>query len=248
MKTKLLLLLLSFLLWFGFLYADLVIDTTWQIANYINTAVEIPPLWNLEYIGARFCDKWKVEVAENMSIRPWQTKDVCIVFYNKNTTGNDIKIVAWFTEGELQKNDVVNCQDTFSSWVFFSLLSNFKESDYTITLAPGKQLIRHIRVSIPQDMTGNIYGCVAYQLDQKKPENVVGMFYVVNRKAAPFYIKIQWDIYTYAWKLIDNIKFFRIDNQMIVLQTIAGILSILLIYYIVAAVTWKKSENHKKKQ
>lgn len=244
--------LLGFSLWCFFVsnfsFADLVVEKINDKVSNINTTVEIPPLWDLEYISTKFCDKWIIVDKEELIMQPWQTKNVCIVFFNKSITGNNVNIIANFSQGTLQDNWVPNCSNIYSSGLFFELLSKFNTKDFTITLAPWEQSIRHIKISIPQNMTWNndIYGCLVYQLNKKWPENFSWIFYVVNAKASYIHVQTRWDIYNRAH--IDTIVFFWQDNKMLILKSVAGILGIILIYYIIISFRNEKfsKQNNKK--
>lgn len=239
---------ISFFMVSSLSFADLVVEKVNDKILNVDTTVEIPPLWDLEYISTKFCDQWKVVDKEELMMRPWQTKDVCIVFFNKATTGSDISIIANFSQGTLQDNWVPNCSDVYSSGVFFGLLSKFKSWDFTMALAPWEQSVKHIRVSIPKDMTwdNDIYGCIVYQLNKKKPENFSWMFYVVNAKASYIHVQTTWAVYTRESS--DAIKFFWQDNKMLILKTMTWILGILLIYYLALSFRDKKSSKHNNKK
>lgn len=224
--------------------ADLIIDKSSDKIVNINSSIEIPPLWALNDISVKFCNQWEVIDNEELNMRPWQTKDICIVFFNTATTGKDTKILAQFSEGILQSNGVPNCSNEYSSWAFFELIKKYKSWDFNIVLAPWQKAIRHIKVAVPKTMTWDkdMYGCLVYQLDIKKPDAYSWIFYIVNAKASYIHLQIWWALYNKAG--IDTIKFFWQDHKMTILSVLAGILGILLIYY--STLAFKDTKKHKK--
>lgn len=237
--------LFSFL---SFSFADLVIDKSNDKILNINTAVEIPPLWDLENITVKFCDNLKIKDKEDLLMRPWQTKDICIVFFNTAKTGDDIKAIGQFSQGILQANWVPNCSNVYSSWEIFSLISTYTSWYFNVSLAPWEKAIKHIKIAVPKTMTWNkdMYGCLVYQLDRQKPENFSWIFYIVNAKASYIHLQVAWPVY--KKQFLDTIMLFRQDNKLRILKIFGVILWILLVYYLSLSFTNKSDDKHHHKK
>jgi hypothetical protein len=224
-------------------FARYTLGNTWDKPIQINAPVVIPEKWNLEYISLSFCDEeLKNAFKENtMYIRPWQTKEICMLFVN-SSSGDTIALSSSFVDATRGDDGKLVCtlwaNDTGDSLV--NLLS-YDTKELNFTLAPKEKIIKKAKISIPQNMSWTLYGCVGYYLNQKGSDNNTWLFFVVRRKVGLMQINITWDIYNLG--ILDDMKYTYKDNQTRILNIIAGILVILFVYYVAMAMRG----NRKKK-
>lgn len=205
----------------------------------------IPDQWNLQYINLGFCDEEMKNVSKYnvTNIRPWQTKQICMIFANASS-GDTIDITSSFVDSEIVDGKIA-CSIGVNTGISLTSLLSFNPKDYTFTLAPQEKLVRKASITIPKDMTWTLNGCIWYQLDLKKPDNYTGLFFVVRRHVGLMRVNITWDVYNFGW--LDDIKYIYKDNQIFVLKIIAWMIWLLLVYYISVSFTWKKKEKQAKK-
>ncbi|HMS91447.1 MAG TPA: hypothetical protein PKC87_04460 [Candidatus Absconditabacterales bacterium] len=231
----------------SFVFADnnTVLKNENSDTRQIKAGVTIPDQGLLQYVTLGFCNEQLTNVTRQniMNIRPGQTKEICMVL--NNATGDSVDIALSFVDTELSNQGNMVCSlgihtgdDSLASRI------SFDATDYNITLAPQSQLIKKAKVHIPKNMTGTLRGCVGYQLDIKKPDNYTGIFFVVRRSVGLMEVNITGDIYNYGRR--DDIVYTYNDNQMTILKTIAGIILILLVYYIVIGMKSGKKPSEKK--
>jgi len=211
-------------------------------AEVVHTTVSMPDQWDLNYITAKFCNQWIVKNKETIVLRPWQKKDICIAFLNSSEEKN-IALSFGFSKAEKRSDGIFNCQgDT-------GMINNFmsyEPKNWLKTLNAKESYIMHVKVSAPLDLSWEFYWCFWYQLDKVDlPKDSAWMFSIMARKVSPITVSINWDIYNFGRR--DDVKYFYKDNQMFILKTIAWILIILLIYYIIGTNKWKKQQKHNKK-
>ena len=223
--------------------AENVLGNTGSSAIQVKTSFNIPDQWQLQYINVRFCDEELRNTTKKdiISIRPWQTKEICTVFYN-TSSGDSINISSSFVDAEKGIDGKFVCSMWSNTGRSLVSLLYYNTKEYDFTLTPKTTIIKKAKITIPKNMTWNLYGCVWYQLNLKKPDGYTGLFFVVERKVGVMEVNITWDVYNFAQR--DNIKYIYKDNQLFILKCIAGILIILFIYY----TTMATKENKKKKQ
>lgn len=175
-----------------------------------------------------------------LSIRPWQVKEICVVFGNAST-GEDISIVSTFVDTELTTQGNLACSLGINPEKSIASFISFDTKEYEFTLAPGETAIKKAKISIPKDMTWWMYNwCVGYQLNVKRAEDDKWVFFVVRRKVGLMEINITWDVYVFGQR--DNIKYIYENNSIMILRILAWIIWLLLLYSIIKATKGKKTQ------
>lgn len=202
------------------------------------------PLDSLNDVWMRFCDDGMSEAMltkkENLILRPGQSQEVCMLFFNSSAQ-KKVEIFVGLGSWVLTPSWQISCDTDISTGNSFSSLWNF-EGSHSLSLPQHSQIIKKVRVSVPSSYSWNIYGCLWYQLDQKRPKDYTWMFLFVNRKVVPIHLTVTWDVYTL--QRLDDAKFFVKDHQLLLLEVLAWFFGILLVYYIIQAVLHQKKSMH----
>lgn len=205
--------------------------------------VKIPEYWLLNNLIVKFVDKGGKEIGHqiDLPIRPWQSKYVYVKFINTSEI-KSIAINSSIVDAIIDNRWKVKCSSDANTGYFPSLLS-YNTGDLVFILSPQEQVVKRLRITAPNDMSGYVYGCVGYQLDKKRtPED--GMFLILRRKVILIKANITWSVYNF-WRR-DDIKYAYTDNKEIILKILIGILSVRLLVTIIKTV--KKPEHHNKKK
>lgn len=220
--------------------------TSWD--KQVQVGMTMPDQTRLSNINIGFCNDGLENITKNgvLNIRPWQVKEICMVFGNSSTEEN-ISIVATFVDTELTKQGNLACSLGINTGKSLASHISFDEEAYRFTLAPGQTIIRKAKIQIPQDVELWVYkGCVGYQLDIQRKDDDTWVFFVIRRKVGLMEIMVDGDVYKFWW--LDNVKYIYQNNKVVILKWIAWIIGLLLIYYIFVAIKWKKPNKHPKKK
>jgi hypothetical protein len=198
----------------------------------------------LNMTSLRFCNDWLNQTGLTSKLhltgQAGQIKDICVVFFNFNTTWKNFHIA--FSEAALTKNKTYVCQQDGTKNKFADLVRE-DFSSMNILVKPNLQEMRHFHIGIPKSTTGDIVWCMAYRLDNSYSHKTGAVFGMLIRKGAPIFITITGDVYNF-WRR-DDIKLGVTANRNGVLKTIAGILIIWIIISIIQ--TTRKKEKKEKK-
>lgn len=236
MKKWLLIIWSTILLVSTFSFSENIIGNPSNSTIQLKTSVSIPDQWMLQYINLGFCDEEVKNITKQsrITIRPWETKEICVIF--TNTSSSNINISSSFVDAEKNNDNKLICSMWANTWASLVSHISYNPKLYTFTLHPKENIIKKAKISIPKNMTGILNGCIWYQLNIKKDDNYTGLFFVVRRKVGIIEVNITWNIYNFG--LRDDIKYIYRDNQMDILHIIAGFLFILFIYYISIIIRW----------
>lgn len=239
--------LLVSLLFPMFSSADNILGNTWSTPISVKASFAIPDQLKIQNIGLMFCDEQIKNFSKKniITIRPWETKEICAVFYN-SSSGDVIDISSSFVDAETDADGKFICSLGSNTWKSLASHISFNPNDYIFSLKPQEKIVKKAKVTIPQNMTWTLRGCLWYQLNIKKPDNYTGLFFVVRRSVGVMEVNITWDIYDFGrW---DDIKYTYKDHQMFILNSIARFLWVLLLYLIIISTKAKKKEKHSKKK
>lgn len=221
-----------------------IIGNTGNTTRQMNAWVTIPDQWLLQYITLGFCNEQLTGATKQniMKIRPWQTKEICMVFHN-SSSGDSVNLALSFVDTEISNQGNMVCSLGIKTGNSLASLISFDAADYNITVPPQGQIIKKAKIHVPQNMSWLLYGCVGYNLDIKRADNYTGVFFVIRRSVGLMEVNITWSVYKYGWR--DNIVYTYKDNQSLILNLIAAIIGIILVYYIVVTTKAWKQSTHK---
>ena len=195
---------------------------------------------DLQSIQSRFCNDDVVTKDLNISLRPGQRKDVCIVFSNPSSEPKNITF--WFSEGAL-KDWAPICQADMTTGNKFAkyILNNTATG---ITLPVSGSVIQKFTFVAPKSASWTIFGCFGYQMGQQEKIKEGNMFLIVPRKVWYIYVNITGNVYNFGRR--DGMKNSYSTNKSTILKVIIAILAIWLVVTIVK--TDKKSERKQSKK
>lgn len=223
-------------------------NTSWTVANNIVTPGETKTvvqdlgsdnMSDLQDIQSRFCNDNQVTKDLKLTMRPWQRKEICVIFSNPSTTPKDI--LFWFSEWIL-KDWAPICQADMTPKNTFS--KQIKNNSVTgMTLPASWTIIQRFTYIAPKDTTWSVFWCFGYQMSKSESIKEGNMFLIVPRKVGYIYVNITWNAYHFGRR--DDIKYTITDNKQTILKIIIAILAVRLVMTIVK--TSKKKEAPKKK-
>lgn len=198
----------------------------------------------IQHIRLRFCNEMKEDkftVGLSLQMRPWQRKEICMVFSNNWTTSLDIFL--GFTEGVMNEKWDISCQnDMTNTNNFFKFIS--PNHTIWITVPANGNIIQRVTYRTPKSASGNIIWCASYKINQKEEIDPWKMFLVVTRKIAPITIIVTWSVYDF-WRR-DDMKDVYFTHTSSILKVIIVILALSIIVVIFQQ-DKKKRKPHKKK-
>lgn len=194
---------------------------------------------DLQNIQARFCNDEKVTKDLELDMRPWQTKDICIVLVNKSDKPIDVSF--WFSKGMIKDRAPI-CDSDMTDENDFSKYISQNTTTGIIVPASGN-IIQNFRYSAPKTLSWRTLGCVGYEINRQEQIEPGKMFLIVPRKVGYIYVNITWSVYQF-WRR-DDLKYTYTTNKQIVLKILIAILAVRLIVTIVK--TGKKKEKYTKK-
>lgn len=208
----------------------------WKI-NTITQDLRSDSLVDLSNVHSMFCNNDNLTKDLQLQIRPWETKEICVVLVNKSST--PIKLLFWFTEWIVNENWANICQADMGNKNAFSKFIINNHATW-ITIAASGNSIQYFKYKAPRNASWNMLGCFGYQIDKEEKIREGNMFLVVPRKAGNINIKVTWSVYKF-WRR-DNIK----ENKNNILKIIIMILILWLITTIVKKDKKEKNTHHKK--
>lgn len=192
----------------------------------------------LEKVKLRFCNELKennVTTELLIQMRPWQKKEICMLFLNNGDTTWDI--LRWFTDATINEKWLMVCGiDTPSDFIRHIQ----KNKTWSISIPPHNQLIQRTEYHASKNESGNIYACVSFRIDQEDQTTPGSPFKIIARKIGNIKIQLSWSTYVF-WRW-DDFKETIIKNPIILKITI-GILWMWLI--VVVFGSSKKWTNRK---
>lgn len=218
-----------------------------NVEKQVQVGMTIPDQTKLSYINIAFCNDGIDNLTKNglLTIRPWQTKEICMVFSN-TSKDESADIIATFVDTELSNEGNMVC----SLWInntgkMLASYISFNKEEYVFTLEPWKTVIKKATLHMPKNAELWMYnGCVGYQLNVKQKDDDKWIFFVVRRRVGLMEIIVEGDVYKFWW--LDTIKYMYQNNKIVVLRTLARIIGIVLVLYIIIMMRWKKQDNKKK--
>lgn len=198
---------------------------------------------SLDNIHARFCSSSEdtLKTWLDLQIRPWQRKEICVVFFNRWDKPIDISF--WFAEWSVNKDGSPVCDwDITNSNDFSKFITHNQETGFT--LPAQKSIIKKIIYAAPKYVSGNILWCLAYKLSKEEKVNM-GVFLMTTRKVGYMTIAVTWSVYNF-WRR-DDIKDVYIANRTGILKIIIGVLAVWIIVTIIQPTKKKEKSHHKKK-
>jgi len=223
---------LLFIIIIAFLYTNI---SNWadvdknQDSWYIQKLIPFPKLNDetnkINYIYTRFCNNWleNNKLTENLSmiVRPWQEKEICMVYFNRDK--EDIYLWWAFPDNAIESNWNRNCSTNY--WwdnPFSKFIEPFWEK---VIKVPAKSyLIKKTTIKFPIWTTWTQKWCFAYWVDWWIIESWQ-TFSLVVRRVAYINIYVQWEKYTIIEKIRDTI----IENKNIIISLLFIIILVLLI-------------------
>ena len=196
---------------------------------------------DLQNIKLNFCNEFEDKniVTRNLKLemRPWQSKEICVVLSNE--WDKTLNIFLWFSSGTV--NDAWNmiCDDDMTTKNIFSRY--ILQVPTTGIIVPNHgNVIRKVKYVAPKNSSGNIVWCAVYKLNQEEKIEPGKMFLIVVRKVGYIQINIVWSVYQF-WRW-DNFKDFYAINKAGILKVIIAI----LVFWIIVTIlqTTKKKEKH----
>lgn len=195
---------------------------------------------DLQAIQSRFCNDDVVTKDLNVSLRPWQRKDICVVFSNQSSEPKDITF--WFSEGVLKDWAPICQSDMTTGNTFAKYIVN--DTTTGITLPVSGSIVQKFTFVAPKNASWNVFWCFWYQMSQQEKIKEGNMFLIVPRKVGYMYVNITWDAYNFGRR--DDMKYSYTTNKSMILKVIIAILAVWLVVTIVK--TDKKPEGkHTKK-
>lgn len=204
--------------------------------------IESLEIWNtisnkINNVSFYFCNSWleykNLTTFLEMSIRPWESKNICMIFANKSD--EKFEIIAGFTKWNISNPsdrvfDIICETDITWKNTFSSLIQNSYENEFFLS---GKQIkIENFSIKIPPTMSWTIYSCWMFKIKWNLQTGAwSSMFNIETVKKMPIQINITWDIYKY-WSIeiitnnIQNIlKWFIIIIWLLLFISVIQIVS-----------------------
>ena len=193
----------------------------------------------INVVQTMFCNDNQLSKNLSLSIRPWQRKNICVVF--SNTSDEPVNVEVWFSEWEINNVWTVVCNKDMQDNTFNNQITKYSTG---IVIPASGNVVKLFQYATSKDATGKILWCFGYKINKQFKINTWDMFLIIPRKVGHITIDMSWSIYNYGWR--DDVKFAYTDNKQIVLKVLIGILAIWLIATI-AKPNKKKSEEKSKK-
>lgn len=244
--------LFLFLLFIGISFAQDTISGGTQ-ENYIEPGksktivqdLNLDTTADLQNIKALFCElganKQWLSKELSLELRPWQSKEICIAFFNQWDT--PIDILYGFTKWKKMNNGAFVCESNIDEVNDFSKFISHNDMTW-VTVPVSGNIIKKMIYTAPRSATGDIYWCLIYKLNRDESIEPGKMFLIKIIKASYITVDITWSVYNF-WRR-DDIKYAYTDNKEIILKILIGILSVRLLVTIIKTV--KKPEHHNKKK
>lgn len=194
---------------------------------------------DIQNIQSRFCNNEEMTKDLDLSMRPWQKKDICVAFANKSD--QPINILLGFSEGIL-KDWAPMCDADMTDKNEFSKYILWNPTTWIVIPASG-YIIQRFTYMTPKTASGNMLGCIGYKINRQEQIEPGKMFLIIPRKVGYIYMNITWSVYQF-WRR-DEIKYAGITNKKPILIVIIAILAIRLGATIFKT-TKKKKKQHKK--
>jgi len=238
MKGIILIVLAFFAFWFVSATGEVLTGTS------MTEQVDLSKINNnaIKNVTVNFCNDWFDNLTKNLnfSARPWQKKEICIVF--ANTSDESITILSNFVSASVNNNWNLVCDiawvDTWKMQLDLSDISTW------IVLWAKENIIKKIYVYFDKNLSGNQYACLTIQLPTTEKAWAGSMFNMVVRQASNISMIISGKPYSYQW--FDNIILTLKNNLNTIYKILIGIFSILIVYNIFDISKDKKKKNHKK--
>lgn len=201
----------------------------------------------MERIVFIFCNSWFQTNQSKLEIksRPWEHKEICIIFGNKNT--EKVDIIMWFPNWWEEKKWKILCNADIT-WKnqITNLMNEKSKANLYFSLAPKEQVIKKFYIKIPDTQTWNIFWCWSFKIKWNlQLASSWGMFNIEIVKKIPIQINITWSIYQYQW--IDDLNYSITDNKENILKWFIAIVWLRLIISIIQSASKKKHSKHNKK-
>ena len=206
----------------------------WKI-NTVNQDLRSDNLADLESIQSMFCNGQKLTKELQLQIRPWETKDICVILFNNSSSS--IELLFWFTEWVINTDWAETCKADMSNKNEFSKFIINNPTTW-ITLHASGTSIQKFKYRAPMNASWNILWCFAYQVNKEETIKEGNMFLIVPRKAGNIKMRVVWPVYR-LWRR-DDIK----DNKDNILKVVIAI-SILWLIITIFQTDKKKEKNHK---
>ncbi len=213
---------------------------SWETKKIITQDLGSDNIYDLQKTQARFCNDHKATKDLNLFARPWQRKEICVVFINQSSTPKNI--IFWFSEGVKISDWAPSCQADSTYKNIFSKYIKNSTITWVIIPASGTSVQKFTYV-VPKNATGNMFGCFGYQMNQKETIKEGNMFLIVPRKVGYISIVVTWSVYQF-WRR-DDTKEIYTTNKTGILKTLVVIISLTLIRTLFGGK--KKTKIHKKK-
>lgn len=193
-----------------------------------------------------FCNDWlslkDLTKKLKLDIRPWESKELCIILYNKNWF--PVKVTPSIAPWSYWKQWEFLCEWNYSGDSEESkiLIAPRMNQEIEITAETWKVLLRTWTITAPRNMTGLLPLCFGMTLVEEDQFVWWGMFRLRHRKWSQLVLNPIWEVYNPS--ILDNIK----QNQSTILKIFAWIIGIRLVISIVQQVSKKKKKpsHHKK--
>lgn len=245
----LIVMLIAMIIWsWSFAQENIKLWNETNLDKQVQVGMTIPDQTKLSYINIAFCNEGLETITKNglLTVRPWQTKEICMVFANTSQE-ESADIIATFVDTELSNEGNMVCSLGVNTGKSLAAYISFDKEAYKFTLEPWQTIVRKAQLHVPQDMEVWTYnGCVGYQLDVQKKEGDTWIFFVVRRRVGLMEIMVAGDVYKFGW--LDTIKYTYQNNKVMVLKWIAGIIWLALLRYIIVIIKWDKSKHKKNKE
>lgn len=172
---------------------------------------------DLNNIQSMFCNDSKITKDLTIDLRPWQRKNICIVFINKSNIS--IPLSFWFSDTIVNNEGLLTCdvtKNTFSKSIKNNIIT-------WIIIPVSWTIIQNFTYISSKNTSWNINGCFGYQIDKQEKIKDGNMFLIIPRKVWFIYINITWSVYNF-WRR-DDIK----ESKNTIFKFIAGVLSVWII-------------------
>ncbi len=203
---------------------------SWTYAEEVLTDLNLKDTMinDIEGTKLRFCNDWLIEekLTSNavISLRPGQTKKMCVVLFNN--TPNDINFYIWFTQANKDQNGAYLCDSNVMDNTFSTYIQNY-EADKKMFIKGGSQIYHKFNLEIPKTQTGDIHGCLSYTIDDWYSYNAGDTFAIRIRKVSPIEVVVTGSVYHF-WRR-DHSKELLADNKATIAKILVAIFSVWLI-------------------
>jgi len=238
---------------FGFIISCSSLAQSWTIQNNwdYKQLIESLEIWNtvsnkINNISFYFCNSWleykNLTTFLEMSIRPGENKNICMIFVNKSDEKFDI--IAGFTKWNISNPsdrvfDIICETDITWKNTFSNLIQNSYKNEFPLS---GKEIkIKNFSIKIPQTMSWIIYSCSMFKIKWNLQTTAwSSMFNIETAKKMPIQINITWNVYRY-WpiEIISN-------NMQNILKWFITIIWVLLLISIIQMVSKTDNKKYKK--